>query len=516
MDKLADIDNPEAVLRSVRDRFRNTFDQRLASLRSLALSVHPGGPPEALVSLHGLVHRMAGLAGVIGLPTVSARARELDEMLGDAASGTIDASAIQNGLEALRDAFAADDSTLRALQPAPVAPVSTYRAGRVLVVEDDPEQLRFMLAYLRSAGHEAVGVGTGLGAIESIRRHAPAIVVLDIDLPEVDGFSICRQVKADAQLHGTSIVFVSARAAAADRLTGLTLGADDYLVKPVDCAELQLRLDRILRQRETAAPSSVSPSVLPYDTFARSVGGLLADVAGAVALVRAPRGRFDDVANTLSLNMRRRDLVGRYDESHVVVWLPEFTGAAAAARLRELFQGTPSTRDGVSSGIASSTAPQSHSLDTLLAAADEALAEARYTREPVAVHGASSRHAVRTASATVIIAEDDPDIARVIDAQLRGAGYQTLLSFDGRHALDTIRTAAPAAIILDLMMPGLSGFEVLSHLRATTEQRPRTIVISARGREADVTRAFDLGADDYMMKPFSPPELLARLARLLR
>jgi DNA-binding response OmpR family regulator len=465
------------------------------------------------VSLRQIVHRMAGLAGVIGLPTVSARAHELDEMLADTASGGIDAAAIENGVEALRDAFAADDRTIRDLQPALVA---TYRAGRVLVVEDDPEQLRLVLAYLRSAGHEAVGVGSGLGAIDSIRLHAPSIVVLDIDLPEVDGFSICRQVKADAQLHRTSIVFVSARAAVADRLAGLTLGADDYLVKPVDRNELQLRLDRILRQREAARSSSVSPSVLPYDAFAHHVGSLLADIAGAVALVRAPRGRFDDVANTLSLNLRRRDLVGRYDDSHVVVWLPEFTGAAAAARLRELFQATPSTRDGVVIGVAASTALESHSLDTLLAAADEALAEARYTREPVAVHGASSRHVVRTASATVVIAEDDPDIARVIDAQLRGAGYQTLLSFDGRHALDTIRTAAPAAVILDLMMPGLSGFEVLSHLRATPGQRPRTIVVSARGREADVTRAFDLGADDYVMKPFSPPELLARLARLLR
>jgi DNA-binding response OmpR family regulator len=71
-------------------------------------------------------------------------------------------------------------------------------------------------------------------------------------------------------------------------------------------------------------------------------------------------------------------------------------------------------------------------------------------------------------------------------------------------------------LVLDLMMPKRNGFEVLAKLNQREGPRPSVIVLSARGREDDVTRAFDLGANDYMTKPFSPQELLARVARLLR
>ena len=513
MDKLADLDDPEAVLRSARDRFTASFDERMESLRTLAARLRADGPVEVLESLRQIAHRMAGLAGVVGLPTVTVRARELDEILSGAAPGSVDEHVIARHVEALREAFAADHSSRRDVQTA--AASTADRQSRVVVVEDDVEQLPVMLAFLRAGGHQAIGVSSGGGAIDAIRRHAPAVVILDIDLPDLDGFSICRQVKADPQLHRTSVVFVSARGAIADRLAGLTLGADDYLVKPVDRNELQLRLNRILRQRDAAAASSTPESIVPFEAFAFDLAATLKIAAGAVALVRAPRGRFDAVAAMLALNLRRRDVVGRYDDSHAVVWLPELTAAAAAARLRAIVEDMPD-REGLFVGVAATAAAGSQTPDELLAAADEALAGARYTREPVAVHGAAARPAVAPVSATIVVAEDDPDIARVIDAQLRGAGYQTRISFDGRRALQTIRTAAPAAVILDLMMPGLSGFEVLSELKKEPDPRPRTIVVSARGREADVTRAFDLGADDYVMKPFSPPELLARLARLLR
>jgi DNA-binding response OmpR family regulator len=90
------------------------------------------------------------------------------------------------------------------------------------------------------------------------------------------------------------------------------------------------------------------------------------------------------------------------------------------------------------------------------------------------------------------------------------------LAFDGVEALASLEQNRPEVLILDLMMPKLGGFDLLSRLRDREGPRPRVIVLSARGREEDVTRAFDLGADDYVTKPFNPQELLARVARLLR
>jgi DNA-binding response OmpR family regulator len=103
---------------------------------------------------------------------------------------------------------------------------------------------------------------------------------------------------------------------------------------------------------------------------------------------------------------------------------------------------------------------------------------------------------------------------RIADGYLRAAGFMTVLAFDGARALQAIAERQPDVVVLDLMMPSLNGFDVLMRLK-DQPRRPRIVVLSARGREEDVTRAFDLGADDYVVKPFSPQELRARILRLL-
>jgi len=100
--------------------------------------------------------------------------------------------------------------------------------------------------------------------------------------------------------------------------------------------------------------------------------------------------------------------------------------------------------------------------------------------------------------------------------RLKAAGLQTLVAFDGQQALHQVETSAPAVVVLELMLPKRSGFDVLARLRDLPEPRPRVVVVSSRSREEDVMRAFELGADDYLTKPFNPQELLARLARLLK
>jgi CheY-like chemotaxis protein len=154
--------------------------------------------------------------------------------------------------------------------------------------------------------------------------------------------------------------------------------------------------------------------------------------------------------------------------------------------------------------IGAADAPQGSTLETLIEQADLALAEDRVRRG----QGTSRR-------LTVLVAEDDPDVMRIVDARLKSAGYLTLLAFDGQQALDVIDKNAPAVLLLDMMMPKLTGFDVLTRMRERPN-RPRTIVLSGRGRDEDVTRAFELGADDYVTKPFNPDELIARVARLTR
>jgi two-component system KDP operon response regulator KdpE len=114
----------------------------------------------------------------------------------------------------------------------------------------------------------------------------------------------------------------------------------------------------------------------------------------------------------------------------------------------------------------------------------------------------------------ILVVEDDPAIRRAIVAQLRGEGYDVIEAANGREALTTARADKPDLVLTDLAMPVMDGFELITTLRkgSTTP----VIVLSVRGGEADRVRALDLGADDFVAKPFSVAELLARVRAQLR
>jgi DNA-binding response OmpR family regulator len=124
--------------------------------------------------------------------------------------------------------------------------------------------------------------------------------------------------------------------------------------------------------------------------------------------------------------------------------------------------------------------------------------------------------AATVATVTVVVAEDDPDVSRIVDVQLRAAGYKSVLAHDGEQALVAVREHGARVVVLDLMMPKVDGFAVLRQLRKASSLWPRIIVLTGRGREQDVARAFEAGADDYVTKPFNPQELMARIARMLK
>jgi two-component system, OmpR family, alkaline phosphatase synthesis response regulator PhoP len=117
----------------------------------------------------------------------------------------------------------------------------------------------------------------------------------------------------------------------------------------------------------------------------------------------------------------------------------------------------------------------------------------------------------------VLIVEDDRDIAELLQRYLTRAGHETAALGDGAEALSAVRARRPDLLILDLMLPGLDGLEVCRALRqdAASASIP-IIMLTARSEEADRVAGLELGADDYVTKPFSPRELVARVGALLR
>ncbi len=115
---------------------------------------------------------------------------------------------------------------------------------------------------------------------------------------------------------------------------------------------------------------------------------------------------------------------------------------------------------------------------------------------------------------TVLIVEDEQKIARWVRAYFEEAGFRVLIAIDGQMGLRLARSEKPDILILDLMLPGMDGLELCRTLRRETTMP--IIILTARGTEADRILGLELGADDYVVKPFSPRELVARARAVLR
>jgi len=115
----------------------------------------------------------------------------------------------------------------------------------------------------------------------------------------------------------------------------------------------------------------------------------------------------------------------------------------------------------------------------------------------------------------VLVVEDEPRVMRLISEILRVGGYQVLMAGDGEHALEMVSLEQPDLILLDILLPGsMDGYEICRRLREFSSVP--IIMLTAKARDADVLAGFDVGADDYMTKPFNAKELLARVKAVLR
>lgn len=141
-----------------------------------------------------------------------------------------------------------------------------------ILVVDDEEDLRNLLRHaLAREGFDVHTVGTGAEALARAAELRPALILLDLMLPGMQGTEVCRRLRAESSLNGTAIIMLTARGDELDRVVGFELGADDYVTKPFSTRELVLRIRAVLRRSEAAAPASTGAQL--------SVGALRIDAA---------------------------------------------------------------------------------------------------------------------------------------------------------------------------------------------------------------------------------------------
>ncbi len=133
---------------------------------------------------------------------------------------------------------------------------SPTTARHILVVDDDQDIVRLVRAYLEKAGFRVLIAHNGQSALHILRRDRPALVILDLMLPDRDGWDITRLVRGEPALAHIPIIMLTARVDATDRIIGLELGADDYITKPFNPREVVARVRAVLRRTQTGSPAS--------------------------------------------------------------------------------------------------------------------------------------------------------------------------------------------------------------------------------------------------------------------
>jgi len=213
----------------------------------------------------------------------------------------------------------------------------------ILVIDDDELVSRTLQRTLKVYGHQVMVANSGTEGLQLARRHRPDLFVLDIMMPGTDGYQVCRQIRGDPLLHNLPVLFLTAKAKDEDRIEGFRAGADDYLSKPFNMEELQLRVTAILRrvypeESIPAPPTEVTVGEIVLDCRAFKV-------TTPVGIVLLTNVQFDLLYHLMS----HPDQVFNSQQLLQDVWdYPRDTGSPELVRahiknLREKIEPVPST-----------------------------------------------------------------------------------------------------------------------------------------------------------------------------
>ncbi len=206
--------------------------------------------------------------------------------------------------------------------------------GRLLIVEDNMDIATILHTFFTEEGYQAEFVATGQAALDVCQQKLYDLIILDVELPDINGYEICQHLRQNVRTVYTPIVFLTQRAGRRDRIRGLELGADDYVTKPFDIDELYLRV-RNLIQQTTHLPLDLETMLPSPRIVEEELNGLTHYHAWLIYLIQLDnRSDMTKLARALSLLQAR--FMGRWGEKEFVLILDRQQAVAAEQRLRQL------------------------------------------------------------------------------------------------------------------------------------------------------------------------------------
>lgn len=418
------------------------------------------------------------------------------------------------------------------------------RGGRVLVVDDDPIIRAAVSGILEEEGFTVVAMGDPQKFWDTLHETNPDLLVLDLEMPHVHGTELCRVVRNDPRWCSLPILVLTAHGDANTVARVYASGADDFVTKPVQAVELTARVtNRLYRTHELRLQGDLDPltdclgrkRLLEHLTVLTDAGRRH-QLTLCLAMCRVDKrgqathehglaagdGLLRRLARRCKEHLRRgTDLIGRWEEDVLALAIFGQTREQGLERLQMIHdsfaraKGSDEGPDELASmtAVVASFPADSPELPGLLARLDYAMRISPLNR-------VSSTQTPELGQPDVVIVEDDASLAVPLVEHLEARGYRVRWMSDGESAAQSLLGPAPAVsppvILLDLELPLLDGMSLLEKMQGEGRLgTSRVIILSSRSAPTDVVRAQELGAFDYVTKPFALPLLTSRIRRAI-
>lgn len=377
-----------------------------------------------------------------------------------------------------------------------------WRRGLAAVVETSPEHL-----------------------IETIRSGEIRAVVLTADTGELEPDELLRLLRTDRQTRSCIVVVIDFKDDIARAHAALREGADQYFGPDFDMDDLAVTLKARLVRRAELEPLTDAAGlsgVVPWSTATVLIERMLLvsfrqNVPAGVGLIRLSKNADSTLDQDIAREFRGEDVISRVDSDHLVIALQGVGRRVLLRRLGDIHERFGLGELGVRA-VGVEFPGDGRSIDELMDGGRSALERAILEDGP-AVIGGDWQPWINEA-ADVMLIDPDPTLGSVLSATLARRGLKVTQRLDAIDAFDELigghRGALPRVVIMELDQRGIDGLQLLRQLRdAGVAGRFKIIVLSSRSQESDLRRAFELGIDDFVPKPFSAPLLLHRLRKAL-
>jgi two-component system, cell cycle response regulator DivK len=355
----------------------------------------------------------------------------------------------------------------------------------ILIVDDTPVNLKLTRMLLQHEGYEVRTAASAEEALEVLETFHPRLVLADIQLPGIDGLEMTRRIKSDPRNHDVLVVALTAYAMKGDEDKAMEAGCDGYITKPIDTRALGTKLRDYL---DLGCPA-------PAD-------------GAAPALPLPPRLVPDEEMQELRERFLTEGL------RMVRLWTDELYGPfhpEAASSVAHQWVGSGGLLGFLRISELAREAEHALKERPLDAGQFRELLESLEAefRSPTPADQMPARppEPETPTDARVLIADDDPNMLALVKAIVQTQSIECHTAADGHTALEMIRQIKPDAVVLDVNMPGMSGYQVLEKLR---EEGVRVKVLLLTADDHPTATA-----DDYLLKPFNPIDLVVRLKRML-